>query len=75
MMEEIWKFLHKPRYVDPGQPDDAGESAVRVAARHGRMDMVELLQGLGVDAGVVFAAGEGSGTDRASDSDRDSDGD
>jgi hypothetical protein len=75
MVKEIWRYLHKPSYVDPGQLEDAGESAARVAARHGRMDMVELLQGLGVDAGVVFAAGDGDDTDRASDSDSDSDSD
>ena len=75
MVREIWTYLHKPSYVDVGQLDAAGESAARVAARHGRMDMVELLQGLGVEAGVVFAAGDGSDTDRASDSDSDRDGD
>ena len=72
MMKEIWKYLHKPRYVDPGQLDSLKRSAARVAARKGHADVVELLQGLGVDAGVVFAAGDGGG-DTDSDSNSDSD--
>jgi hypothetical protein len=61
MVKEIWKYLHKPRYVDPDQTNDAGDTAAHLAARKGHADIVELLQGLGVDAGVVFAAGDGGG--------------
>jgi hypothetical protein len=57
MVKEIWKYLHKPQYVDPGQLNEAGQSAARMAAQEGHMDIVELLQGLGVDAGVVFDYG------------------
>ena len=56
MVKEIWKYLHKPRYVDPGQMTEAEETAARVAAQHGHTDIVELLQGLGVDTGVAFNA-------------------
>ena len=61
MVKEVWKYLHKPRYVDPGQLDEAGETAARIAANAGYTDIVELLQGLGVDAEVDFAAGDGGG--------------
>ena len=44
MMKEIWKFLHKPRYVDPGQLDSGGRTAARVAASGGHTEIVELLQ-------------------------------
>ena len=44
MMEEIWKYLHKPRYVDPGQLDSGGRTAARVAASGGHTEIVELLQ-------------------------------
>ena len=44
MMQEIWKFLHKPRYVDPGQLDSGGRTAARVAASGGHTEIVELLQ-------------------------------
>ena len=54
MVKEIWKYLHKPRYVDPGQLNGAGRTAAQVAAQEGHMDIVELLQGLGVDAGVDY---------------------
>jgi hypothetical protein len=65
MVKEIWKYLHKPLYVDVDQLDDAGESAARVAAQYGHTDIVELLQGLGVDAGVDFdyESSGGSGVD------------
>ena len=52
MMEEIWKYLHKPRYVDPGLLDGLGSSAAQIAAQHGHRDIVEVLQKLGVDAGL-----------------------
>jgi hypothetical protein len=57
MVKEIWKYLHKPLYVDVGQLNGGGETAARVAAQKGHADIVELLQGLGVDAGVVFDYG------------------
>jgi ankyrin repeat protein len=72
MVKEIWKYLHKPRYVDVDQLDAYGRTAAQVAAQEGHADIVELLQGLGVDAGVMFAAGDGGG-DTDSDSDSDSD--
>ena len=74
MMEEIWKYLHKPRYVDPGQLDGVGRTAARVAAEDGHTDIVELLQGLGVDAGVDFAEILGASNDDEVDGD-DGDGD
>jgi hypothetical protein len=49
MVKEIWKYLHKPRYVDVGQVNEAGETAAQVAVQEGHMDMAALLQGLGVD--------------------------
>ena len=52
MVKEIWKYLHKPRYVDPGQLDGEGRTAAQVAAQHGHPEIVELLQGLGVNVGV-----------------------
>jgi ankyrin repeat protein len=67
MVKEIWKYLHKPQYVDPGQLDEAGETAERVATANGKHDVAALLQGLGVDAGVDVAAGGGS-SDYESDS-------
>ena len=66
MVKEIWKYLHKPRYVDPGQLDDEGDTAARIAANAGHTDIVELLQGLGVDAGVDFENGD-SGSDDVDD--------
>ena len=58
MMKETWRFLHKSRYVEPGQLDKEG-TAARVAAIHGNTAIVELLQGLGADKGVDFGAGGG----------------
>jgi hypothetical protein len=97
MMEEKWKYLHKPRYVDLDQLNGDGTSATnaleaikeairdeeeikqkrnlvkrrefnalvggatgtgptlgRVAAEKGHPDLVEPLQGLGIDAGVDY---------------------
>ena len=51
MVKEIWKYLHKPRFVDPGLLDSQGRSAAQIAAEHGHRDIVEVLQKLGVDAG------------------------
>jgi hypothetical protein len=83
MVKEIWKYLHKPRYVDPGQLNGWGWSAAQVAAHHGHMDVVELLQGLGVNEGFEFSAGEAGvkcieplcGCDPNPNSDTDSDSD
>jgi hypothetical protein len=70
MVKEIWKYLHKPLYVDVDQLDGHGRTAAQVAATFGKHDVAALLQGLGVDAGVVFAAGDGGGdTDSDSGSD------
>jgi hypothetical protein len=70
MVKEIWKYLHKPRYVDPGQLDGEGETAARVAALEGHPEIAELLQGLGVDAGVGLPEEvEGSSDDDGNDSD------
>ena len=52
MVKEIWKYLHKPRYVDPGQLDGEGRTAAQVAAQQGYTDIVEVLQVLGVNVGV-----------------------
>jgi hypothetical protein len=49
MVKEIWKYLHKPRYVDPGQLNGGGETAAQVATAFGKHDVAALLQGLGVD--------------------------
>ena len=48
MVKEVWKFLHKPRYVDLGQLDGRGLTAAQVATAHGKHDVAALLQGLGV---------------------------
>ena len=61
MVKEVWKYLHKPQYVDPGQLDGEGRTAAQVAALRGHPEIAELLQGLGVDAEVDFAAGDGGG--------------
>jgi len=55
MVKEIWKYLHKPRYVDPGQLSKTGRTAAELAAQYGHPGIVELLQGLGVEAEVDFA--------------------
>jgi hypothetical protein len=72
MVKEIWKYLHKPRYVDVDQLDGHGRTAAQVATANGKDDVAALLQGLCVDEGVDFAAGDGGG-DTDSDSDSDSD--
>ena len=56
MVKEIWKYLHKPRYVDPGQLDGEGRTAAQMATANGEDNVVALLQGLGVDMGVAFNA-------------------
>ena len=38
MMKEVWKFLHKPRYVDLDQLDRNGRTASQVARYHGMTD-------------------------------------
>jgi len=48
MVKEIWKYLHKPQYVDVGQLDGEGRTAVQVATTFGKHDVAALLQGLGV---------------------------
>ena len=67
MMKEVWKYLHKPRYVDPGQLDRFGRTAAQVAAQQGYTDIVEVLQVLGVGAGV----GDGDGDDNGDGDDSD----
>jgi len=51
MVKEVWKYLHKPRYVDVGQLDRHGRTAAQVATAYGKDDVAALLQGLGVGAG------------------------
>ena len=46
MVKEIWKYLHKPRYVDVDQLDGHGRTAAQVATAHGKDDVAALLQGL-----------------------------
>ena len=46
MVKEIWKYLHKPRYVDLGQLDGAGRAAAQVATACGKDDVAALLQQL-----------------------------
>ena len=48
MVKEIWKYLHKPQYVDVGKLDGEGRTAVQVATTFGKHDVAALLQGLGV---------------------------
>jgi hypothetical protein len=48
MVKEIWKYLHKPRYVDVDQLDEQGRTAAQVATAFGKHDVAALLQGLGV---------------------------
>ena len=61
----IWKYLHKPRYVDMGQLDGKGRTAAQVATAHGKHDVAALLQGLSVDAegGLGNEGGSGGGGD------------
>ena len=46
MVKEIWKYLHKPRYVDVGQLDGQGRTAAQVATANGKHDVAALLQQL-----------------------------
>ena len=46
MMKEIWKYLHKPRYVDLEQLNRVGRTAEWVAADADHEGIVALLQGL-----------------------------
>jgi hypothetical protein len=46
MVKEIWKYLHKPLYVDVGQLDEQGRTAAQVATAHGNDDVAALLQQL-----------------------------
>jgi hypothetical protein len=46
MVKEIWKYLHKPRYVDVDQLDGEGRTAAQVATTFGKDDVAALLQGL-----------------------------
>jgi hypothetical protein len=46
MVKEIWKYLHKPLYVNVGQLDGHGRTAAQVATAHGKDDVAALLQGL-----------------------------
>ena len=60
--------MHKPRYVDLDQLDGQGRIAAQVATAHGHPEIAELLQGLGVDAGVGLPV-EGSSNDDGNGSD------
>ena len=46
MVKEIWKYLHKPLYVNVGQLDGHGRTAAQVATAHGKDDVAALLQSL-----------------------------
>jgi ankyrin repeat protein len=46
MVKEIWRYLHKPSYVDVGQLDGQGRTAAQVATAHGKDDVTALLQQL-----------------------------
>ena len=46
MVKEIWKYLHKPRYVDVGQLDGQGRTAAQVATTFGKDEVAALLQQL-----------------------------
>jgi hypothetical protein len=67
-MKEVWKFLHKPRYVDLDQLGGQGSTAAQVATVKGHTEIAELLQGLGVDDAGVGLPVEGSSNDDGNDS-------
>ena len=46
MMKEVYKFLHKPQYVDPEHTSGFGLTALQHAEAQGTEEMVALLQGL-----------------------------
>ena len=46
MIKEIWKFVHKPRYVDLAELNNAGRTALQVAEANGRDDVATLLRRL-----------------------------
>jgi hypothetical protein len=46
MLKEVWKFLHKPRYVDLDQLDRHGGTALEVAERCGKGEVAILLREL-----------------------------
>jgi hypothetical protein len=46
MVKEIWKYLHKPSYVDVDQLNVRGQTAARVATANGKDDVAALLQQL-----------------------------
>jgi hypothetical protein len=46
MVKEIWKYLHKPRYVDVDQLNGEGRTAAQVATTFGNDDVAALLQQL-----------------------------
>jgi hypothetical protein len=48
MVKEIWKYLHKPRYVDVHQLGIHWGTAAQVATVHDKHDVAALLQGLAV---------------------------
>ena len=50
MMKEIWKFLHKPRYVDLGKLDSRGRTAQQVAAAYSKRRTAALLRTLAAAA-------------------------
>ena len=50
MMKEVWKFLHKPRYVDLDKRDGEGREAVTFAMQKGKVEVVALLLHLSAQA-------------------------
>jgi ankyrin repeat protein len=46
MVKEIWKYLHKPLYVDVDQLDGRGRTAAQVATANGEDGVAALLQQL-----------------------------
>jgi len=49
----IWKYLHKPRYVDMGQLNGKGRTAAQVATAHGKHDVAALLQVMQFESQVL----------------------
>jgi len=52
-LEEIYKFLKKPRYVDADRKDRQGRTALMIAQAEGRVEVEEMLESLGNEVPVV----------------------